>query len=158
MKRIRVINICANLLFVLLMIIVVPLSIPRFFGYEIYHVLTDSMEPSISTGSIIYVQPVDFNQLKVGDVISYNAKHKSVVTHRIVDIKNSSITTKGDHNQEVDMQQVKEMQVNGKVIYSIPLLGYISSLFNKSSTVFIQFVLLFVIIIMWTYCYKKGKE
>ena len=57
----------------------------RLFGFQVYGVLTGSMEPTYPTGSLIYVQQVDYNDLKLRDVITFSSG-KSIVTHRIIEV------------------------------------------------------------------------
>lgn len=59
-----------------------PLTVPRFLGYEIYEVVSGSMEPEIPVGSVLYVAPSAPEEIEAGDVIAYR-KGDSVVTHRV---------------------------------------------------------------------------
>lgn len=94
-------------------------------------VLTGSMEPAISIGSIVFVYPqVDY---VVGDVVTYKRKASPVkvpITHRIVSIEVDEVeglnyTTKGDANDYADTVPIKYDEIYGKVIFQIPFLGKI---------------------------------
>ena len=37
-------------------ILLIPMSTPRLFGYDMYNVVSGSMEPTIPEGSVIYVE------------------------------------------------------------------------------------------------------
>jgi len=39
-----------------LVLICLPLTVPRLFGYHIYTVVSGSMEPAIPTGSLVYIR------------------------------------------------------------------------------------------------------
>lgn len=102
----------------------------RLFGFQIFGVLTGSMEPAYPTGSLIYVKEVDPSELKVRDVITFNMSGVTA-THRIIEVvpdeNNPSIMryrTKGDANDEPDQGLVDQYNVIGKVIFSIPKMGY----------------------------------
>ncbi|MBR3330218.1 MAG: signal peptidase I, partial [Mogibacterium sp.] len=51
------------------------------------------------------------------------------ITHRVVtnDIAAQEITTKGDANEQNDLSKVSYINVEGKVIFHVPHLGYIAS-------------------------------
>lgn len=154
MKKIRTL---ANLLFVILMIIAIPLSIPKIFGFSIYSVLSDSMEPSISTGTIIYVKKGDVQTLKPGDIISFYGQEQMIITHRIVSIENQLITTKGDNNKDVDLTKVSMTNVIGKVMFSIPILGYVQQTFGNISGVVGLLIVLLSIMFLWVYTCSQEK-
>ena len=59
-----------------------PLTVPRLMGYEIYEVVSGSMEPEIPVGSVIYVKAVQPQEVEAGDVIAFH-KDGSVITHRV---------------------------------------------------------------------------
>ena len=43
-----------------------PAAIPRLAGYEIYNIVSGSMEPAIGVGSVVYVKPCRPHELKAG--------------------------------------------------------------------------------------------
>lgn len=103
--------------------------LPGILNYRTYTVLSGSMEPAVRTGSIIVAVPVDARALRIGDVITYKSKAlQENVTHRVVEIKGDSkhptFVTKGDANQSPDPWETTYNGPAGKVILSIPLLGY----------------------------------
>jgi len=91
-------------------------------------VQSGSMEPSISGGSVVMVKPVE--DYKIGDVITFGpySKTKPPTTHRIYDIKvvdgQSVYITKGDANNTPDLREIAKRDVLGKVLASVPYLGY----------------------------------
>mgnify|MGYP000238681671 CR=1 FL=1 len=82
-----------------------------------------SMEPAIKKGSIVMVKKR--SQYQKGEVITYQDKRdpRITTTHRIVMVKEKEFITKGDANNAVD-SPVSAGQVLGKVVWSIPYLGY----------------------------------
>ena len=60
-----------------------PVTVPRLMGYEIYNVVSGSMEPEIPVGSVIYVKAAAPEEVREGDVIAFWS-NGSVVAHRVV--------------------------------------------------------------------------
>ena len=110
-----------------------PLTVPQFMGYDIYNVVSGSMEPAIPIGSIIYVKKIDPADLNKGDVIVFNSGD-SVVMHRVKenDILGGNITTKGDANDGEDLSKVEYEDVVGIVARHIPTLGQLLILFGST--------------------------
>lgn len=98
---------------------------PTIMGYKFLTVLTGSMEPEIKVGSLVVVKETPIKELNVEDIITYKTK-SSLVTHRIVKInENGSLITKGDANNTYDVGEIKEDQLQGKVILRLNRLGTI---------------------------------
>jgi len=97
-------------------------------NFKVMTVLSGSMEPAIKTGSVVIVKPAD--DYKIGDIITFGpyAKTKAPTTHRIYDIKVTegrvSYITKGDANNAPDTKEVLKRNIIGKVLFSIPYIGY----------------------------------
>lgn len=140
---------------IVLFIILLPFFIPRVTQLKTFSVVSGSMEPDIPTGSLVYVKDVSKEELKENDVITFYGRQGSIVTHRIQSIESDGIVTKGDANEDVDLAKVRESQIIGKVILSIPLLGY----FMQPIMFYIVLLLLLVMAIyFWWKAYKEEKE
>lgn len=67
-------------------------------------------------------------ELKVGDVITFQLTGEAVATHRIVEVVGGSggpiFRTKGDANDTVDGNLISAENIVGKVVFTIPYLGY----------------------------------
>ena len=77
------------------------------FGYRPIFVQTGSMEPYLMTNSFALTKEVtDISQLEVGDVVSFHLDtedgNRLCITHRIIEIKDDFIYTKGDNNRVAD--------------------------------------------------------
>ena len=109
-------------------------SILKNNGYGPYQfkvVVSGSMEPNISTGSLVIVKKTKPAQLKIGDIISFFANDQ-VITHRVIFIENSGeIITKGDANNYEDALYEKE--ILGKVLIVVPKIGYFFQLLQSKS-------------------------
>lgn len=110
-----------------------PLTVPQFMGYDIYNVVSGSMEPAIPIGSIIYVKPVDPEDVKVGEIIVFEAGD-SVVMHRVREnnVVSGNFTTKGDANNVEDLSKVSYSDFVGIVARHIPVLGQLLILFEST--------------------------
>lgn len=121
------IRIVAAILLIVLVIACIPLTIPRFFGYEIYSVISGSMEPAIPVGSLVYIKGIEPSEVQEGDVIAfYGASDSaSIITHRVVEnrVLMGEFITKGDANQAEDMNPIPYEHLIGRVVRSIPVIG-----------------------------------
>lgn len=110
-----------------------PLTVPNFMGYEIYNVVSGSMEPTVPVGSIIYVKEIDPVEVQPGDIIAFQAGD-SVIMHRVVDNKlvEGTFTTKGDANNGEDMNDVPYEDLIGIVVKHIPIMGQLLILFGST--------------------------
>ena len=81
--------------------------ITPFFGWRTEVVISGSMEPAISTGSVVIVRPVIPDTLRKGDVIMYYSPDKtSLTTHRVFYVAyepSLQFITKGDANNNSDV-------------------------------------------------------
>jgi signal peptidase len=122
-----VISLCA------VVIIVWVIVIPLFQGsLRFLIVLSGSMEPSIRPGDVVVSVQDDPSNLNVGDIISFQkveTSKKTLITHRIVNITDENGTryyqTKGDANDHADQLLTPQQNVVGKVVITIPYLGYL---------------------------------
>ena len=119
----------------LLVITVVALAIllvgVRLVGLTPYTVLSGSMEPAYHVGSLIYVRPIDAQDIEVGTPLTFTVSDGSLVaTHRVVEIIEENgetlYITKGDANDVTD-PPLKYSRVIGSPVFSIPFLGYFST-------------------------------
>lgn len=123
-----------------IMIIVLTLSLllfvaPRIFGVEMFVVLSSSMKPTYSVGDLLYVVPTEFEDVKVGDVITFTKDSTMMtVTHRVIsiDYENKSFQTKGDANNVNDGTPVFAIDNIGVVKVSIPYIGNILEMLSTS--------------------------
>jgi len=92
-------------------------------------VASGSMRPTIDVGDIAMVIPVDTSKIQVGDIIQY-WKEGEMTLHRVVEITSEEgsrlFITKGDDNPTPDSDPILPAQIKGKLIFTIPKLGWIS--------------------------------
>lgn len=111
--------------------------LPRIGGATPYAVLSSSMEPDLSPGTLVVVRPSASDDIAVGDVITYQLEsgQAPVVTHRVVGIRTdlrgeTSFLTQGDANTAVDAEPVRPVQVRGELWYAVPYLGRVHTLLS----------------------------
>ena len=119
----------------LVVILAVLLVGVRLVGFQVFTVLSGSMEPTYHVGSVIYVKKVDPTTLKVGDPITFHLTGNVIATHRIIEVHgegtpNLGFRTQGDANETVD-GITPASAVIGKATFSIPYLGYLSNFLQQ---------------------------
>ena len=104
----------------------------RLLGWQVFTVVSGSMEPVYHVGDLLYVRPTDPADLQPGDVITFVMNEQLVVgTHRSVEVEDTGerlyFYTKGDANAAMDAAPVAQENVLGTPVFSIPLLGYVAA-------------------------------
>ena len=118
-------------------------------GIVPYVVLSGSMEPTIKTGSLCFINRYsNFNDIKEKDIVAFKLENGTLVTHRAIEISDSGITTKGDRNKEQDGSLVTKNNYVGKNILWIPKIGYLvmACQSTRGERVLLTFILLLFII------------
>ncbi len=122
-------------------------------GYALFTVQSGSMEPVINKGAIVLVKTQE--TYETDDIITFNSKENGslTITHRIKEIKLVNdlqfFITKGDANDAVDTTLVEKADVIGKVLVSIPMLGYPIA-FARTQTGLIALVVIPATIIIYS--------
>ena len=112
-------NVLATLLIVVELMIIVFIvvsrisgGVPTVFGYQMYVIVTPSMEPEIMVGDMIISKKYDGGELAVGDVVTYLGREgdvaDKVITHKIVEINGDTIVTQGVANATADPAITRE--------------------------------------------------
>ncbi len=91
------------------------------------------MEPTLHSGALLMIEPVDTQNVQVGDIIVYNVPtmvreyygYPAVVAHRVIEVRTSptlGYRTKGDNTGE-DPLTVRPSDIRGTVGQQIPYAG-----------------------------------
>lgn len=123
--------------------------VPTVMNWGVAVVKTGSMEPSIPTGSLIFIQ--DTGSYEEGDIVTFLHRSNMAVTHRITDINGNMITTQGDANNAED-QPFPAEKIIGEVRLTIPRAGVILP------PLLLVLTGLLVIAVLATNLLSKGKE
>lgn len=157
-------NIVSTALVVLIVLCAVFLMGSRIMGYQVYTVISGSMEPAYGVGDLLYVKKVDINTIEVGDPITFVLNEDLVVaTHRVVrvDTENQRFYTKGDANDIEDQNPVHFNNVIGVPQFSIPKLGYVSDFVQNPPGMYITIgvaIVLILLVFVPDMIGKKKKE
>ncbi len=103
--------------------------------FSAYTIVSPSMVPNIKVLDVVIIKRVEKEEdIKKGDVITFNStdyRYSGVtVTHRVIKIDQTNegkylYTTKGDANNTTDASRATFDNIYGKVILTIPKIGYI---------------------------------
>ena len=119
-----------------------------------------SMEPTLHSGGLLIVKPVEPRDIKVGDIIVYNVSplirdyynYPPTVAHRVIEIRNVpslGFRTKGDNTGE-DPFTIGPQDIRGTVGDQIPYLG-LPLLFFQSQQGLIFVVIALVLLAFFLY-------
>lgn len=157
-----------NKLFVILSVIIFLLAtliwVPRLFGMNTYYVSSDSMEPAISKGSLVFTEQVEPHDIRVGeDVLVFTSPvNGKTFMHRVIYINETEqlIYTKGDNNNVADPVPAGFTDCSGRVVFDIPLVGYaawaIDTVIGKIAV--IAFYIVCVAVMLESHRAKKSKK
>lgn len=136
-KKSPVSVICSSLGTILLVVLIIgciPFTLPKILNYQAYTVISGSMEPEIETGSLVYIGPVEPQDVQVDDVIAFYGGRDSnaIITHRVVEnrVIMGEFITKGDANQTNDMNPVPYDELIGRVELIIPKFGVVAQMLS----------------------------
>lgn len=139
------------------------IAAPMVAGFRPVVVLSGSMEPTYHVGSVIYYKSTPYDNINVGDPITFTVDAEgTMVTHRVTQKQEASqeFTTQGDANPTEDTTPVAYNHVVGKASsFCIPYAGYAVG-FAKQKMVIIPMaaVLIFSILLDTIFPDKKKKE
>ena len=109
------------------------------------------MIPTLNVGDIIVVKDKSsFQTLQVGDIIVFHspAADGKVIVHRIYSMTTDqygvAIYTKGDNNPAPDAWVVRESHYIGKVVFTLPYLGKVTSIIQPP----LNYILIFFFIVL----------
>ena len=120
---------------VLIGLLLLTTIVPIPGNFKVKVVKSGSMEPAIKTGGIVVIHPS--SEYNVGDVITFGKDTKTQIptTHRIVSIDGTgplrSFQTKGDNNDAVDPSPTHLSEISGKMLFTVPYVGYILDMAKK---------------------------
>lgn len=136
MAKIKVKNVLFNILAIITAVAVLFVGFNLLTSTKGYAVTSDSMADTLNRGDVVFSRKTEFESLKVGDVITVRVGQSGFFTHRIVDIdtENKTVTTRGDANTANDPMSTEADRIVGKMIYSVPLLGFVSIFTSGNST------------------------
>lgn len=93
---------------------------PNVFGYRVFYIMSESMEPTIMTGQLAVAHKIDAEEVEVGDIVAYD-RGDIIIIHRVTDIDESEtgrvFTFQGDNNDFADEPVTAEQIMYEIVVY-----------------------------------------
>jgi len=149
-------------------VIVIWIGLQAVFGTQnpFYVVASGSMIPELEVYDVLIVQGHEpFEDIEKGDIIVFNrpSDHDRVIVHRVVSVIDDdpkTLRTKGDANPAsipgTDFPITEEEYI-GKVVYTLPQVGYVTQLLKPP----INYVIIAIVIgvmVVKQITKKKKKE
>jgi len=92
-------------------------------------IATGSMEPYINVGDVIIVDKSNVDMIIKGDIIQFK-REDIFISHRVIEVLEKEgeklYRTKGDNNSASDLELVYSTQIQGKVVATVPKVGWIT--------------------------------
>ena len=95
---------------VLLVILIAPMFLPRMLGYEVYHLTSSRMDPEVPAGSLILVQQTEPAELETGDTICFYSG-ATIVCQRVTrnQVVEGIILVRGAQEEETTEEESAEV-------------------------------------------------
>ena len=150
-------------------VLVIWFGLTLAFGTQnpFYVVASGSMIPELEIYDVLIVQGHEpFEDLEIGDIIVFNrpSDHNRVIVHRVVSITDDdpiTLRTKGDANPAsipgTDFPITEEEYI-GKVVYTLPQVGYITQLLKPPINYVIIVVVIGIMVVKQITKRKKEKK
>lgn len=126
-------------------------ALPMPFGVGAAVVLSGSMEPALSVDDLIVVTSQE--RYDLDDVVVYQSG-SSLVVHRIIEISDGFVTTKGDANNAPD-EPVELALIKGKVVYHVKNVGNFVRLIKSPM---VSFPMMGLAIFLLERSFRKDKQ
>lgn len=104
--------------------------------YPMAAITSGSMWPTLKRGDLVLIQGIKGKEeIRVGDIVVYQIQQGFTI-HRVVELRNTQLVTKGDANNTED-NPVAYKDIIGKTVefrgkpFRIPKLGNVSILLNR---------------------------
>jgi len=150
-------------------VLVIWFGLTLAFGTQnpFYVVASGSMIPELETYDVLIVQGHEpFEDLEIGDIIVFNrpSDHNRVIVHRVVSIIDDdpkTLRTQGDANPAsipgTDFPITEEEYI-GKVVYTLPQVGYVTQLLKPPINYVIIVVVIGIMVVKQITQRKKEKK
>lgn len=144
-----ILNIIITLVFIIVLIVgynyiqlqIMNKDYTNFFGYTVFEVSTGSMAKTLNVYDVILVEIT--KDVQVGDIITFKQDNE-LITHRIMEMDENELITKGDANNTEDKAITKDAIV-GKVISVYPKVGVWAKVFTEPNVLISVFITLILI-------------
>jgi len=149
-------NIFKIIIISILLALFITFGVSLVTGFKYSLVISHSMNPTLPKGTMIVLEPTSYEDLKVGDIITYKMSEKLWNTHRVVRIAESGrVVTAGDAQVRADGTKIEDGEIPenklvGKVVfYNYPvgsLISFIKENIMLSAFIMLAFYVIYLII------------
>ena len=120
-------SIASNALVIVSLVVLCSLAFTKIttghasvFGYRIFYIMSESMEPTIMTNQFTIAHTISPENVEVGDILAYD-RGDIVVIHRVIEVdetaKGRVFYFQGDNNDFVDNPVYEEQIMYEIVVY-----------------------------------------
>ena len=139
----KVLGVFCTLVILAILLMLVLMGI----GIKPYVVMSGSMEPQIQVGSMLLCNTkYEYDDIDVDDVIMYS-NDGTMITHRVIEKSQDGLVTKGDANEIADGFIVTAESFRGKVLLSVPKMGYVLTIISGRYVKFAIIAIMLIVII-----------
>ncbi|WP_195987203.1 signal peptidase I [Clostridium sp. D53t1_180928_C8] len=130
-------------------------SVYNLIKFKSYVIVSNSMQPTIDPGDVIFIKKSNVNNLEVGDIVTFQ-KDGFVATHRITEINNDKLITQGDNNN-LKEESLNKSNIIGQYMFRVPKIGYFYY-FVGSPIGIILLSTIIAILIIYEFCFADNKN
>lgn len=129
-------------------------------GLRLCAVQSGSMEPNIPTYSMCLVSThASYDELLVGDIVVYEHAYDGIqVIHRVYEIRDDGIVTKGDANNATDGISVTPENLYGKYIAHVPYLAYVFNFVRSPIGIVVILLLIGAVFMLDEFGTKRKRQ
>ncbi len=94
---------------------------------------TYNLKNGFNKGDVIVLKGIEFEEINRGDIIVFQSKGHEPIIHRVIELREESVGTKGDNNsQQITFEKyIAKDEIIGKAIFKVPLLGWVKVIFME---------------------------
>jgi signal peptidase len=142
------------LIIIISILVVLPILLTLIPTGQMHFMIVsgNSMEPTISKDDIVLVVPIDYNDIDIGDIISYKyileEGQQIIITHRVVYFNEQGFRTQGDAYLEQDKYTVPPEDVIGIMKLKIPYVGFLVHFARTTKGIMLMVILPAILLII----------
>ena len=129
-------------------------KLPTINGYSVLEIISGSMEPKFKIGDLIVID-TKITKFKEKDIVTFKDVNGEFVTHRIIEINEDEIITKGDNNNTID-EAIEKEDIVGRYIYKLDGIGALMKSL-RSPFVLIMILLIGILLCILVSTDSKGN-
>ena len=119
----KILKVAADVACALAAVILIVFAVMFFSGIRPAVVISGSMEPTITTGSLAFID-TKYDELEKNDIVAFE-RGGTMVIHRLIAYSDTGWITKGDANEDDDPWRVEDSEIKGKTVFWVSRLGYL---------------------------------